>query len=144
MQRRTPDQTTIDRIVYSYTSTLLLALIGMFFDIALLTVLSVPVIFALLLYLSVSDLPSEDGKTRAMWAIHAFNIVSFGLWIVVFAGLQSEAQWLAGLPISTAIVYFFIWPYYSIFGGLLYAYVAEIGGILKSQQQLEEQDAAAA
>src|SRR5699024_10459633 len=133
-----------DRLVYSYTSTLLLALIGMFFDIAILTILAVPVIFALLLYLSISDLPSKAGKPRAMWAIHIFNIVSFGLWTIVFVGLQSETQWLAGLPISTAVVYFFIWPYYSIVGGLVYAYVAEVGGILKNQQQLDEHNTAAA
>ena len=66
--------------------------------------------------------------------LHLFNVLSVSLWIIALITLDNTSQWLAGLPPSTAVLFLIGWPFYAITGGLMYAYISSIGGILSKQE----------
>lgn len=131
-------QKSIDALVFALTAIFVIAFVGMMADIPALIILAVPTIFALLLYMAVGDLPDRTRRSRIYWLIHVFNAVSLALWLVILFGLNDVSQWWGGLPISTAFLYFVCWPFYTLAGGLLYAYISKAGGVLREHQESVE------
>lgn len=128
----------IDALVYSLTIVMILGFIGMMANVPFLIFLALPAIIAVLLYLSVSDIPDTTRRRTIMGTLHTFNVISVALWVIALLTLDNTDQWLAGLPASTAVLFLFGWPFYSIVGGVMYAYIASISGILKLQEEHSE------
>lgn len=134
----TNHQKKIDFFVLTFTALLGLAFVGMAVNVPWMIILATPLMVAQLLYLSVSDAPAGAGRTRALMILHGFNVISLAMWIVVLWGLGS-GHVLWSLPISTAVIGYFAWPFYMVFGGVMYAVISKMTGVSTA---LEEQLAA--
>lgn len=127
-------QKHIDRLVVIFGAALLIGLISTLIANKFLMFLTVPVCAGTLLYLSVTDLPNQNRKRTAYTVLHIFNVISLAIWFTAWIFIDYTDQWIAGLPISSAILFVFGWPFYAITSGLMYAYIARIGGILQRQE----------
>lgn len=127
-------QKYIDKLVYAFGTVMVLGFIGMMADIPVIMFLAVPASMGILLYLSVSDIPDPRRKGMVYGILHVFNLVSVALWVTALVTLDNTSQWLGGLPPSTAVLFLIGWPFYTIVGGIMYAYISSVGGILRKQE----------
>jgi hypothetical protein len=121
-----------DMLVLSFAALLFLGLIGMLFDLVAVMFLIAPAMTAALLYLSVSDLSESTGYKKSLTIIHVFNIVSLVGWVIAWLGLNTNTIFW-GLPLSSGVIIYFLWPYYAIVGSLIYAYISKANGIVRAQ-----------
>lgn len=123
-----------DILVLGFTGLLVVAFLGMAANIPALMFLTTPLMVAVLLHMSVSDAPATEGRRRALTLVHAYNVVSLVFWVVALWGLGSDHT-LWGLPISTAVIVYLAWPFYTIISGLMYAATSRLTGIAQLHEQ---------
>ena len=125
-----PDHSkTMDVLVLGFTALLVLAFVGMMWNLPAAMFLTTPLMVALLLHMSVIECPDPARRRTALTVIHGYNVVSFGLWAAALWGLHRDAV-IGGLPISTAVILYFAWPFYTVVSGLMYAATSKWLGLV--------------
>ncbi|MPV35530.1 hypothetical protein [Georgenia subflava] len=122
-------QSRIDRFVLTFAGLLVLTLIGMFAGSPALIIIPVPLLIALLTFMSVLDRENGWPDRATITALIAFHTVSTALWVVALVALYDERIAIAGMPISTGVLTLVAWPFYALFSGPLYAFCAERLGL---------------
>jgi hypothetical protein len=122
-------QSRIDRFVLMFAGLLVLTMIGMFAGSPALIILPVPLLIALLTFMSVLDRENGWPDRGTITALVAFHTVSTALWVIALITLHDERIAIAGMPISTGVLTLVAWPFYALFSGPLYAFCAERLGL---------------
>ena len=123
-------QRRIDILVIALTALIAISSIAMFIDSAVLLFIIAPITMAVLLYLSVVEVPKGAGKTQALVALHIFNMIHAFLWVGMLVMLPLKEATFGGLPPSTGLMIYILWPFSAIAGSLLYAYVSKKTGLV--------------
>ena len=130
-------QTRIDRFVLTFAALLVIAMIGMFAGSPALIILPVPLMIALLNFLSVLDRENGWPDRATITALVIFHAISTAFWVGALWTLHDEHIVIAGLPISTGLIVLGAWPFYTLFSGPLYAFCAERLGLTTIHASLE-------
>ncbi|WP_134321998.1 hypothetical protein [Cumulibacter soli] len=118
-------QGRIDRLVVSFTTLMLLSMVGMMINSAALIIIPVPLMVALLMLLAVLR-PGNRWPVRSVFVTQGiFHLISLALWIVALVAIDSEQITIAGLPTSTGVLVVIAWPFYTVVTGLLYAFCSK-------------------
>lgn len=99
---------------------MLLMLIGMLFDVPGLIFYPVPVLF--LIFLLMGGINLEGRLSKVLPGLIAYAVIFGGLFIGMGL-MQDDTSLVLGLPISTAILVYLIWPLTTLTSGALYAWV---------------------
>lgn len=97
-----------------------LMLVGMLFDIPGLIFYPVPVLF--LIFLLMGGVNLEGQLKKVLPGLVTYAVIFGGLFIAMVV-LQDDTSLVLGLPISTAILVYLIWPFTTLTSGALYAWV---------------------
>jgi hypothetical protein len=122
-------QSRIDRFVLVFAGLLAVTMIGMLAGSPALIIIPVPLLVALLTFMSVLDRENGWPDRGTITALISFHAVSTGLWVIALVTLHDERIVIAGLPISTWVLTLVAWPFYALFSGPLYAFCAERLGL---------------
>lgn len=116
-----PDHKRADLLIHAFAAVSAFALIGMFIDVWQMVFLAVP-LFAVVLMLKGSLRADGTWERRSTTAILAYCAVLAVLvaWSILSNGSDTT---LWGIPMSMAVIVYFIWPYTAVVAGLLYAFV---------------------
>ncbi len=111
----------IDALVAAVTAATLIAAVGMLFDIWQAVYYSIPVF--VLLFMLLGSLNARDAwSTRTLVPVVAFGLVVTALFVAAGVLIDST-ETLGGLPVSTAIFLYVLWPLSVVGGPLVYALV---------------------
>lgn len=111
----------IDALVAVFTVATFIAAVGMIFDVWQGVYYSIPVFS--LLFMLIGSLNARDAwSPRALVPVVVFGVVFAGLFVAAGLLVGSQATW-AGLPVSTAIFTYVVWPVSVIGAPLVYAAV---------------------
>jgi sodium/proline symporter len=110
-----------DLLVAAVTAATLLAAIGMLFDVWQAVYYSIPA-FVLLFMLLGSLNARDEWSPGALVPVVGLWLVLAGLFVAAGALLGSSGE-LGGLPVSTGIFLYLIWPISTIGASLVYAVV---------------------
>ncbi|PRZ42172.1 hypothetical protein CLV47_10643 [Antricoccus suffuscus] len=128
MDAQARGQSRVDRIVLTFTTLLVLTMIGMFANNAALIMLPIPLIIAVMMLLATLG-PNNTWPTRSVIVVlGAYSAISLAVWLVAWLALGNPAITIAGLPTSMGVLVLVGWPFYSIASGLLYAFCADRSG----------------
>lgn len=97
-----------------------LMLIGMLFDVPGLIFYPVPVL--LLIFLLMGGINLEGQIKKVLPGLVAYAVIFGGLFTTMGL-LQDDTSLVLGLPISSAILVYLIWPFTTLTSGALYAWV---------------------
>ena len=111
----------IDVLVAAFTVATAVAALGMLFDIWQTVYYSIPV-FVLLFMLIGSLNRRDEWSARTLGPVIAFGVLLAALFVAAGVLLDSSGSF-GGLPVSTAIFLYGIWPLSAIGGPLVYAFV---------------------
>lgn len=95
-------------------------LVGMLFDVPGLIFYPVPALFLIFLLMGGVNLEGRLGKVLP--GLIAYAVIFGGLFIAMGI-LQNDTTLVFGLPVSTAILVYLIWPFTTLTSGALYAWV---------------------
>lgn len=112
----------VDALMAAVGGLFLILLFGMATDQWLLTLAPIPVLAAVLMIIGSLNRAHRVGA--ALLPVGLFSLVllaGFG-WAALSVGSSST---LGGLDASLGVIYYFIWPFTTVFTGLLYALVYE-------------------
>lgn len=123
-------QRTTEKFVIALTVLVSLGVVGMFLDSAAVMFVTEPLVVAVLLYLSLVDAPGGAGKRAGLIAIHVFNAVHTAVWLGMLALLPVAEASFWGLPPSTGLMIYVLWPISVVAVSLLYAYVSKRTGVV--------------
>lgn len=110
----------MNQIIGAIALCMVLMLIGMLFDIPALIFYPVPVLF--LIFLLLGGINLEGQLRKVVPGLIVYAGVFGGLFIAMVA-LRDDATLVLGLPVSTAILVYLIWPFTTLTSGVLYAWV---------------------
>jgi hypothetical protein len=112
----------IDALMGAVGVLFLALLIGMATDQWLLTLAPIPVLAAVLMIVGSLDRSNKVGN--ALLPVTAFSLVLLAgfMWAALSVGSSGT---LGGMEMPLGVVYYFIWPFTTLFTGLLYALVYE-------------------
>ncbi|ALG83923.1 hypothetical protein [Gordonia phthalatica] len=119
----------MDVLVLGFTALLVIAFLGMMWNLPAAMFLTTPLMVALLLNMSVVECQDPARRRSALIVIHTYNVLSFILWAVALWGLHQDLV-IGGLPISTAVILYFAWPFYTVVSGLMYAATSKWLGLV--------------
>lgn len=102
------------------TGCMLLMLVGMLFDVPGLIFYPVPALF--LIFLLMGGINLEGRLSKVLPGLISYAVIFGGLFIAMGL-LQDDTTLVLGLPISTAILVYLIWPFTTLTSGALYAWV---------------------
>ncbi|PXY25183.1 hypothetical protein BAY59_24495 [Prauserella coralliicola] len=136
-------QRRIEVLVAILTVLVIISLIGMFLDSSAIMFLAAPVIVAVLLYLSVAEVPAGPDRTAAAAAIHVFNLAHAAVWVGILVTLQVHEATFWGLPPASGLLVYVFWPFSAVAASLLYAYVSKRTGLIDRLEQSETGEPAA-
>lgn len=116
-----PNHKRADVLIHAFAAISAFALVGMFIDVWQMVFLTVP-LFAVVLMLKGSLRSDGTWERHSTIGIIGYCAVLAGLvaWTILSYGSDAE---LWGVPMSMAVIVYFIWPYTAIVAGLLYAFV---------------------
>ena len=116
-----PDHKRADLLIHAFAAVSALALVGMLVDVWQIVFLSVP-LFAVVLMLKGSLRSDGSWEKSSTVAILGYcgGLAMLVLWSILSYGSDST---LWGIPLSMAVIVYFIWPYTAVVAGLLYAFV---------------------
>jgi hypothetical protein len=110
----------IDALVLTIAGFFGLLLIGMLFDVWQLAFYPIPPLAVVLLALGSLNKRDEWGPT--MLPVALFGGVLTALWIWMGLTMFDEGR-LGGMQTALGVLYYFIWPFITVFSGVLYALV---------------------
>lgn len=119
-QTRAVSDRRMDLTIGAIAACMLLMLIGMLFDVPGLIFYPVPVLFTIFLLLGGINL---EGQLRKVVPGLVAYAVIFGSLFVLMVALRDDPTLILGLPISSAILVYIIWPFTTLTSGALYAWV---------------------
>lgn len=99
---------------------LVLMLVGMLFDVPGLIFYPVPALF--LIFLLMGGINLEGQLRKVVPGLIRYAVIFGGLFIAMVA-FRDDATLILGLPISSAILMYLIWPFTTLTSGVLYAWV---------------------
>ena len=116
-----PDRTRADMLIHAFAAVSALALVGMLIDVWQLVFLTIP-LFAVVMMLKGSLRSDGTWERQSTIGIIGYCVVLAGLvvWSILSDGSDTT---LWGIPMSMAVIVYFIWPYTAVVAGLLYAFV---------------------
>lgn len=111
----------VDKLVGVFFAVTLVAALGMAFDVWQFVYYAVPLLVAI--FMLIGSLNSRnEWSPQHLRPVLGFSAIVLGLFLAAGLGLNSTASW-GGLPISTALFLYLIWPLTVVGAPLLYAYV---------------------
>lgn len=110
----------MDQSIAGIAVCMLLMLTGMLFDIPGLIFYPAPVLF--MIFLLMGGLNLEGEIKKVLPGLVAYALI-FGGMFVVMGLLRDDPSIVFGLPISSAILIYLIWPFTVLTSGALYAWV---------------------
>lgn len=116
-----PNHKRADLLIHAFVAISAFALVGMLIDVWQMVFLSVP-LFAVVLMLKGSLRSDGTWEKQSTMGILGYCAVLAGLVVWSILTFSSDAT-LWGIPMSMAVIVYFIWPYTAVGAGLLYAFV---------------------
>lgn len=116
-----PDHKRADLLIHCFAAISAFALLGMLIDVWQMVFLTVP-LFAVVLMLKGSLRSDGTWERQSTIGIVGYCVVLAGLVAWSILSNSSTAE-IWGLPMSMAVIVYFIWPYTAVVAGLLYAFV---------------------
>ena len=116
-----PDHKRADMLIHAFAAVSTFALLGMLIDVWQMVFLTVP-LFAVVLMLKGSLRSDGTWERQSTGGIVGYCAVLAVLvaWSILSHGGDAT---LWGIPMSMAVIVYFIWPYTAVVAGLLYAFV---------------------
>lgn len=111
----------VDALVGAFFAATLIAAVGMVFDIWQAVYYSIPVFVALFMLIGSLNARNEWSR-RHLLPVVAFSAVLGALFVAAGVLVNSSAM-LGGLPASTGIFLYVVWPLTVVGAPLVYAYV---------------------
>lgn len=111
----------VDALVGSFFVVTLIATVGMLFDVWQAVYYAVPALVALFMLIGSLNARNE-WSPRHLRPVLGFSVVVLALFVAAGVSLESSATW-GGLPVSTAIFVYALWPATVLGAPLVYAYV---------------------
>lgn len=111
----------VDALVGVFFAVTLVAALGMLFDIWQAVYYAVPALVAVFMLIGSLNARNE-WSTQHLRPVLGFAAVLFLLFVAAGLTLESSASW-GGLPISSAIFLYLVWPVTVVVAPLIYAYV---------------------
>lgn len=116
-----PDHKRADLLIHAFAAVSAFALLGMLIDVWQMVFLTVP-LFAVVLMLKGSL--RSDGTWERQSTIGIVGYCAILAVLVAWSILSHNSDSvLWGIPMSMAVIVYFIWPYTAVVSGLLYAFV---------------------
>ncbi|MCD2261352.1 hypothetical protein K3888_01410 [Dietzia aurantiaca] len=116
-----PDHKRADMLIHAFAAVSAFALVGMLVDVWQMVFLTVP-LFAVVLMLKGSLRSDGTWERQSTIGIVGYCAVLAGLVAWSILSYNSDTT-LWGIPMSMAVIVYFIWPYTAVVAGLLYAFV---------------------
>jgi len=115
------NQNRVDALVGAFFGVTLVATLGMLLDIWQAVYYAVPALVAVFMLIGSLNARNE-WSARHLRPVLAFSVVLLGLFLAAGLSLESSTSW-AGLPVSSAIFLYVMWPLTVVGTPLVYAYV---------------------
>lgn len=116
-----PNHKRADLLIHAFAAISAFALVGMLIDVWQMVFLTVP-LFAVVLMLKGSLRSDGTWERQSTIGIVGYCVILAGLVAWSILSYTSDAT-LWGIPMSMAVIVYFIWPYTAVVAGLLYAFV---------------------
>lgn len=116
-----PNHKRADLLIHAFAAVSAFALLGMLIDVWQMVFLTVP-LFAVVMMLKGSLHADGTWEKQSTIGISGYCAILAGLVAWSIVSDSSDAK-LWGIPMSMAVIVYFIWPYTAVGAGLLYAFV---------------------
>lgn len=129
MYSSTTGQARVDRFVLGFSLLIALALVGMLTGNATLVIAPVPLLAFVLTLLAVLGPDNRWPDRTTLLLVTGFHTISVALWAVALGAIGDESPALAGIPLSTGVLWLLAWPLYALLSGPVYAACAARSGL---------------